>query len=251
MKANKKAGRALRTYLTETGAPDINFENFTAEMLAETLSTFYFNAKTVYGQIYKISSLEGLGHGLNRVLQGPPKNRNIDIIKDPEFHGANDAFKICNAGTKSAGKGEKEHHPLISDADLKKLYDNMNTATPYQLLTKVLFDIHFYFFGRGKHAFYDKRYICCQKSSKYWFGICYKKGGRVEQETSGTGQIIIFCSLTVQGTQNVLWLHSRKCWVSYIHSVIVFGKDQETFFIRRILFGSTINQLGPILWDSL
>ena len=49
MKANKTAERALRTYLTETGAPDINFENFTAEMLAETLSTFYFNAKTVDG----------------------------------------------------------------------------------------------------------------------------------------------------------------------------------------------------------
>ena len=109
---------------------------------------------------------------------------------------------------------------------------------------KVQFDIHFYFFRRGKHAFYDKRYICCQKGSKYWFGICYKKGGRVEQETSGTGQRIIFCSLTAQGTQSVLWLHSRKCWVSYIHSVIVFGKDQETFFIRRILFGSTNKPVG-------
>ena len=51
---------------------------------------------------------------------------------------------------KSAGKGEKELHPLTSDADLKKLYDNMNTATPYQLLTKVQFDIHFYFLRCGK-----------------------------------------------------------------------------------------------------
>ena len=143
MKANKKAERVLRNCLTETRTPDINFENFTAEMLADTLSTFYFNARTVDGQMYKSLSSEGLRHGLNRVLQGPPNNRNIDIIKDPEFRGANDIFKSAMQELKSAGKVEVEHHPLMSDADLKKLYDNMNTETPYQLLTKVQFDICF------------------------------------------------------------------------------------------------------------
>ena len=149
MKANKEAERVLRNCLTENGTPDINFENFTAEMLADTLSTFYFNARAVDGQMYKSLSLEGLRHGLNRVLQGPPNNRNINIIKDQEFRGANDIFKSAMRELKSAGKGEVEHHPLISDADLKKLYDNMNTETPYQLLTKVQFDICFYFFRRG------------------------------------------------------------------------------------------------------
>ena len=149
LKANGKAERALRNYLTETGVPDIKFENLTAEMLAETLSTFYFNARTVDGQMYKSSSLEGFRHGLNRFLQGPPNNRNIDIIRDPQFRGANDAFESAMRELKSAGKGEVEHHPQISDADLKKLNDNMNTETPYQLLMKVQFDIRFYFFRRG------------------------------------------------------------------------------------------------------
>ena len=149
LKANRKAERVLKNYLTETGAPDIKFENFTTEKLVETLSVFYFNARTVDGQMYKSSSLEGLRHGLNRFIQGPPNNRNIDIIKDPEFRDANDAFKSAMRELKSAGKGEIEHHPQISEADLKKLYDNMNTDAPSQLLEKVQFDIRFYFSRHG------------------------------------------------------------------------------------------------------
>ena len=154
LKANHKAERVLKNYLTEIGAPDIKFENFTTEKLVETLGMFYFNARTVDGLMYKSSSLEGFRHGLNRFLQGSPNNRNIDIIKDPEFRDVNNAFKSAIRQLKSAGKGELEHHLQISEADLKKLYDNMSTDAPGRLLEKVQFDIRFYFSGRGPENMY-------------------------------------------------------------------------------------------------
>ena len=149
LRANRQAERALKNYLTETGATDIKFENFTAEKLAEILSVFYINVRTTDGKMYKISSLENFRHGLNRVLQGPPNFRKIDIIKDSEFSSANLAYKYALEELKSAGKGDVSHHPLISEEDLKKLYRNMNTDSPSHLQAKVQFDVRFYFFSRG------------------------------------------------------------------------------------------------------
>ena len=135
--------RVLRNFLTITEATDIKFENFTAEKLADTLSSFYFDARTTYGDTFMISSLENFRHGLNQFLQGPPNNRNINVIKNSEFNGANVAYRYALKELKlNSGR-------LISEADLKKLYDNMNTVTPYQLQAKVQFDVRFYLFRQG------------------------------------------------------------------------------------------------------
>ena len=138
--AIREAERTLRNYLTETGATDIMFENFTTEKLAETLSAFYSDPRTTDGQTFKITSLENFRNGINRFLQGDPHNRKIDIIKDSEFGGANEAFRTAWKELKL------NQRSMISEADLKKLYHNLNTDTPYQLQAKVQFDVCFYIF---------------------------------------------------------------------------------------------------------
>jgi hypothetical protein len=81
LKCNEKAAKALRLFLAERGEAT-NFEEMDAQNLNRILKTFYFDARTVTGAMYKASSLENVRHSLNRYLKQPPHNRNIDIINN-------------------------------------------------------------------------------------------------------------------------------------------------------------------------
>ena len=68
------------------------------------------------------------------------------------------------ADLKREGKGSVDHHPVISDADLKKIYNSMylNIATPAGLLNKVQMDVRLYFFRRGSenmHKMIKERFV--------------------------------------------------------------------------------------------
>ena len=121
--ANKKAARTLKTYLEEKGIAT-PIESIEAEDLAKILETFYFDARTQSGELYKRSSLENLRHGINRYLRSPPFNKEFDIIKDAVFRTANDNYHAALNELKSEGKGDTEHYPPISDEDLRKLYSS-------------------------------------------------------------------------------------------------------------------------------
>jgi hypothetical protein len=150
-KANAKSARALQAYLEEKGI-STNFEDFQPAELAQHLSEYYFNARTVTGNLYKRSSLENFRHGLNRYLRSPPFNKTVDIIKDVEFREANDNFRAALAELKQEGKGDTTHYPHISEADLHKLYssDELSLNTPRGLFNKVQFDVRYYFCRRGQ-----------------------------------------------------------------------------------------------------
>ena len=149
LKCNDKAARALKDYLAEQGEDDTKFEQFSNEKLNKVLSRFYVNARTVHGNYYKASSLINIRHSLNRYLNGPPISRDIDLIKDPAFKGANEAYKAAQKELKTMGKGSIEHYPSIVDSDLKKIGRSFDTTTPVGLIDKVQFDIRLYFCRRG------------------------------------------------------------------------------------------------------
>ena len=150
-KANESAARAFQSFLTEKGV-NTKIEELEPEELAEHLGSYYFNARTVDGGLYKRSSLDNFRHSLNRYLRAPPFNKSFDIIKDSVFREANDNFKAASAELKQEGKGETEHYPCIEDSDLQKLYSSqeLNTHTPRGLFNKVQFDIRYYFCRRGQ-----------------------------------------------------------------------------------------------------
>lgn len=168
-KANEKAAKSFRIYLAEK---ELNtyFEELEAVELNTILKTFYFDARTVTGELYKASSLENLRHSLNRHLKSPPHCRlDIDIIKDPRFDEANQSYKSAMKELKARGKGSVEHYPKIQDCDLKKIYNKLENdlQTPAGLMKKVQFDIRLYFCRRGmenmytmtKHTFIVKAHV--------------------------------------------------------------------------------------------
>ena len=93
--ANLKAAKMLRDYLLEKDL-DPEFEKSTNQNLNNVLVYFYLNARKINGEKYKVISLENFRHSLNRYLQAPPFNRQIDVIKDPEFRDSNIELPVCN-----------------------------------------------------------------------------------------------------------------------------------------------------------
>ncbi|KAK3088834.1 hypothetical protein FSP39_024307 [Pinctada imbricata] len=150
IKSNRRAAGILRSYLIEKHQPS-NFEDFDTFRLNEILSHFYMDLRKSDGDKYKVTSLENIRHSLNRYLQAPPYDRNIDLIKGLEFREANLNFRAVLAELKREGKGFIQHHEIISDKDMQILYNSVHLTpnTPTGLLQKVQFDVRLYFFRRG------------------------------------------------------------------------------------------------------
>ena len=84
------------------------------------------------------------------MINSPPYDRNIDIIKDVEFRKSNISYTTAMRELKEMGKGEVQHYPEIQPADLHKIYANQSsTLSPKSLMQKVQFDIRYYFCRRG------------------------------------------------------------------------------------------------------
>ena len=93
-KQNKVGATVLRDFLRECNE-HVDFESFTKDQLADTLQRFYMSARTRKGEYYRSKSLSTIRYAINRFLQAPPNNRDFDIINDPEFKKANDAFRLA------------------------------------------------------------------------------------------------------------------------------------------------------------
>lgn len=85
--------------------------------LAQTLKTFYVEARKKDGSFYSMGSLETLRFGLNRHFKS---TRGIDIINDVEFNEANKVFTAQCVQLKKDGQAKVQHKPPILDDDLKK-----------------------------------------------------------------------------------------------------------------------------------
>lgn len=146
-KATTTAANTFREYLKEKNQPQ-DFENFTKQQLNLALSTFYVEARTKTGEIYKKTSLETLRYGLNRHMKS---EKGIDILDDAEFASANEAFKIALLEIKQVGKAAIDHHPPLTDADRQKIYTSrlLSPTYPQGLFNKVPYDIRYYFCRRG------------------------------------------------------------------------------------------------------
>ena len=149
-KSNKSAAGTLRCYLREKGWA-VGFEMLTAEQLNDVLKSYYLDLRKTDGEFYKTGAMKAMRHALNRHLQATPYERNIDIIKDPQFRDANLNFDAMLTKLKKEGFGETKHYNAISDNDLSKIYSSMGTSVngPTGLYNKVQFDIRLYFFRRG------------------------------------------------------------------------------------------------------
>ena len=149
-KQNKMAAEILRNYLVEKDKnPD--FESYSDTELGSVLCTFYLDARTKKGDMYKTSSLENIRHSLNRYLKAPPVCRDIDIITDEQFKKSNESYKTALRELKQMGKGSTTHHPHISKTDLARMYMSVHLSptTPVGLQNRCQMNVRLYFCRRA------------------------------------------------------------------------------------------------------
>jgi len=143
---NNYAGDKIRKYLHEKNL-NPEFETYNAAQLAEVLGKFYLDARSDKGDFYKSTTLENLRHSLNRYLKSSPHNKQFDIISSEDFNEANRNFKTAIEELQQSGYGSTQHHPVICDEDLIRLYMSVyltpNTAAG--LFNRVQMNIRLYF----------------------------------------------------------------------------------------------------------
>ena len=102
-----------------------------------------------------MNSLENIRHSLSRYLQAPPFLKTFDLVKGEDFRDAIVNFRAVLAELKREDKGSVDHHPVISDSDLRRIYGYFNTDTPTGLFYKVQMDIRLNFFRRGSENMHE------------------------------------------------------------------------------------------------
>ncbi|XP_041352905.1 uncharacterized protein LOC121371234 [Gigantopelta aegis] len=126
-----------------------DFETLDATTLNERLRLFYAEVRNTQGELYSKSTFVGLRAAIHRHIRAPPFERNLNILKDSEFHTSNNIFLSMIRNLKKEGLDETKHHPAISAIELDKIRNSFNLDSPLDLVKKVWFDITLGFARRG------------------------------------------------------------------------------------------------------
>ena len=159
-KANERANRTFCTYLKEKNYGDVNFENWRPDMLDETLSKFYSEARTETGELYK-TIFYSLRYSLNRHLADfaiRNKKDVMDITSKINFPKSNEMFKACCKMHKKEGKGFFESSPPKEEIDLQKMakyFVSNLRENPKVMQQKVFVDLMLHFGRRGRETLRD------------------------------------------------------------------------------------------------
>lgn len=138
----------------ETGKP-VDFEECTAEDLALTLRQFYADVRTKKGEKYSRAGFVSIRSAINRHTRFPPYVRTIDIIKDKEFHAANQVYSGCLKTVREEGLDIVHHKMPISSDDMEKMYSSgtLSNDNPKSLQYKVFVELSLHFGRRGREGF--------------------------------------------------------------------------------------------------
>jgi len=117
--------KCFRDFLLEQDPDNVEFEEFSLEHLNNSLKSFYVGARKTDGNHFKINALQNISYGIKRYLK---EKRKIDILSDSAFLGSNEVYKAVLTDLKKKGLGGTDHHPPISENDLKKLYSGQTVV---------------------------------------------------------------------------------------------------------------------------
>ncbi|XP_071837349.1 uncharacterized protein [Apostichopus japonicus] len=131
---------------------DSNFEVLLHEELNCLLRVFYAEVRNKDGKMYAKQSFVGLRAAIHRHLTGEPFCRQINVISDREFQGANNVFRGVLKQMKKVGLDRSQHKSSIAAADLKKMITALDVETPQGLLRLTWFYLEYYFCRRGREG---------------------------------------------------------------------------------------------------
>jgi len=142
-KATKSAISTFKSWLASR-KETVNFETWDEAKLNKILESFYSEVKKQTGTDFSRASLISLRCGINRHLNNPPFERDINIMNSPKFASSNKIF--FSVLKQKRQRTEKVLKPITPE-DLKKIKDTkaFNINDPLQLQQKVFFDIVYKF----------------------------------------------------------------------------------------------------------
>ena len=259
VQSNARAANVLRAYLKEVGQEE-NFEEFSNERLNEVLAHFYLDTRREDGEHYKATSLENLRHSLNRYLKSPPHNSKFDIIKDDDFREANISFKAALAELKREGKGSVDHHPIIIETDLQKLYSSkhMSPETPVGLQNKVQFDIRLYVCRRSSENMHSmsKSTFAVETDPKTGLQYVKKCVDELTKNHRGNDREMTSGVMPESSESDYCPVKSFQKYISKLHPAIdalwqrprdTFEESEETWFCRQKVGEKTLSKFMSVL----
>ena len=133
------------------------FQHLEAHELAELLRRFYGEVRTKKKTEYSKQGLISLRSGIQRHIQGPPYNRNINIISDREFKQANMVLTGRIKQNRADGHDDTKHKSAIQPGDVRKMYNTgtLSNYNPRALQNKVFFEVMLHFGRRAKEGLHD------------------------------------------------------------------------------------------------
>lgn len=133
------------------------------------LENFYASARTKDGKLYSKASLMGIHAAIQRYIQGPPFNRQINLISGVCFAQANSVIQGAIKMMRKEGLDKAARHLPIPPEDLVKIYESGAFAldTPTTLQNKVYFEVTLHFGRRGREGLRElqKDSIVCRKDA--------------------------------------------------------------------------------------
>ena len=135
----------------------VDFEYLPADELADLLRRFYGEVRTKKKTDYSKQAMISLRAGIQRHIQGPPYNRNINIISDREFKQENMDKTGRIKKNRREGLDTTKHKSAIQPGDVRKMYDSgtLSNNNPKALQSKVFFEIMLHFGRRAKEGLHD------------------------------------------------------------------------------------------------
>ena len=124
-------------------------------ILGNYLSFFYYSLETKDGNPYSPASLICFRASIQRYLNSPEVNRNINLVDDSHFKRANGVLKAMVKKWMSFGSERSVKYDSISKSDLIKMKDYFTRDSPHVLQEEAWFVIVYYLALRGREILHD------------------------------------------------------------------------------------------------
>ena len=124
--------------------------------LDDIMSKFYVEVRKNDGCLYKKTSFYSLRFALQRKMK-EIRGERFDIIEDSEFSKGNNIFTAQCVVLKKKGLAQINHHPAISEEDIKLLYESsvLSCESPVAIQRKVFFELMLHYCRRGMENLRD------------------------------------------------------------------------------------------------
>ena len=151
----------ISDYLKEKGK-DVNFEELPVPDLATCLREFYASIHPRDGSKYSKSGFVNIRSSINRHLNSPPYNREINIMRDKQFTNVNQVFTGILCQIREAGLDVMRHKSAILPGDMSRMYTSgiLSCNNAESLQNKVFVELVLHFGRRGQEGLWNLQKDC-------------------------------------------------------------------------------------------